>query len=105
MVMFNEANVCNILETIMFGPTACEALEEASIDLVDYAVRHLTLLCSGDIKHKQPPKHVQDLEQWKPGDPLPDIGPEESVSDELNRLRDEVTFQVRSILQLWPLLI
>ena len=43
--MFNEANVCNLLETILFNKSACEALGDAAIDLVDYVIRHLTLLC------------------------------------------------------------
>ena len=49
MVIFNEANVCNLLETIMFGELACENLEEAAIDLLDYAIRHLTQIASGEI--------------------------------------------------------
>ena len=96
MVLFNEANICNILETIMFGSSACEALDDSVIDLVDYALRHLTLLCSGQIKaHSNAGGQnlKEDLEQWRPGDKLPDV-PIESLEEELNRLREEVTFQV-----------
>ena len=92
--MFNEANVANLLETILFDASACEALEDAAIDLVDYVIRHLTLMCSGEYsKLPQGTNFKEDLENWKPGDALPDI-PVESIETELNRLRDEVIFQV-----------
>ena len=97
MVMFNEANICNILETILFGSSACEALDDSVIDLVDYVLRHLTQLCSGDIKPYSPngggSNLKEDLEHWRPGDKLPDV-PIESLEEELNRLQEEVTFQV-----------
>lgn len=95
MVMFNEANVCNILETILFGSAGCEALEDAAVDLVDYTLRHLTLLCSGQLSPENEEKGLKEsLEGWKPGDELPQL-PEESIEAELNRLQREVTFQVR----------
>ena len=96
--MFNEANICNILETILFGSSACEALDDSVIDLVDYVLRHLTQLCSGDIKPYSAASGgcsnlKEDLEHWRPGDKLPDV-PIESLEEELNRLQEEVTFQV-----------
>ena len=97
MVLFNEANICNILETILFASSACEALNDSIIDLVDYVLRHLTLLCSGDIKpHKSADGHSlkEQLEHWRPGDKLPDV-PLESLEEELHRLQEEVTFQVQ----------
>ena len=96
MVMFNEANVCNLLETILFNKSACEALGDAAIDLVDYVIRHLTLLCSRDAAAMMPSQGTtfkEDLRNWKPGQPLPDI-PVESIDAELDRLRNEVIFQV-----------
>ena len=80
----------------MFGSSACEALDDSVIDLVDYVLRHLTLLCSGEIKahaNTGGQNLKEDLEQWRPGDKLPDV-PIESLEEELNRLREEVTFQV-----------
>ena len=94
MVIFNEANVCNILETVMFGQSASENLEEAAIDLLDYAVRHLTQLASGDISPHHTTSLASNLTNWSPGQELPAI-PVESIDDELKRLQDEVAFQVR----------
>ena len=92
MVIFNEANVCNLLETIMFGELACENLEEAAIDLLDYAIRHLTQIASGEIV----PNHnsfTSKVSNWTPGQDLPDI-PIETIDEELKRLQDEVGFQI-----------
>ena len=59
-------------------------------------LRHLTLLCSGDIKpHKSADGQTlkEQMEHWKPGDKLPDV-PVETIEEELQRLQEEVTFQV-----------
>ncbi len=48
MVLFNEVNLSNLLETILYSSSACEALGDSSIDLTDYCVRHLTFLMSDD---------------------------------------------------------
>ena len=93
MVIFNEANVCNLLETISFGQSACEGMEESAIDLLDYAIRHLTQVASGEIA-PNPLSFTTQLSHWSPGQELPEI-PVESIDAELKRLQDEVTFQVR----------
>jgi hypothetical protein len=49
MVLFNEANVSNLLETTLFGASACEGLEDAAVDLVDYCVGNLSKLFSGEL--------------------------------------------------------
>ena len=46
MVLFNEVNLTNLLETILFSSSACEALGDSAIDLTDYCVRHLTCIMS-----------------------------------------------------------
>jgi hypothetical protein len=38
-VLFCEANVVNLLDTLVFHGDACHALEEAAVDLVDYIIR------------------------------------------------------------------
>ena len=42
--LHHEATVINLLETILFHQDACEALTDASLDLVDYCYRKLTYL-------------------------------------------------------------
>ena len=46
--MFNEANLSNLLETLLFHSDAVESLGEASIDLVDYCVRQIGDIVSTD---------------------------------------------------------
>ena len=89
MVIFNEANVVNILETCLFAASACQALDDSVIDLLDYALRHLNLLCSGEINSTHFLGHDQGLDK----DTI-DKWTMESVLDELKRLRHEVTFQI-----------
>ena len=48
MVLFNEVNLTNLLETILYSRSACEALSDCAIDLTDYCVRQLTFLLSGE---------------------------------------------------------
>ena len=42
MTLFNEANLVNLLETVLFQSRACQGLEEAVVDLADYCVRQIT---------------------------------------------------------------
>ncbi|KAM4613699.1 zinc finger MYND domain-containing protein 10 [Polymixia lowei] len=46
MVIYHEATVINLLETIMFHKDSCEAAGDSVLDLVDYCHRKLTLLAS-----------------------------------------------------------
>jgi len=41
MILYHEATVLNLLETVLFHQESCEAAEEAIIDLVDYCSRKL----------------------------------------------------------------
>ena len=94
MTLFNEANIGNILETILYGESACQALGDSVIDLIDYTVRHLTILASEQPLHETGRQSLKSgLDGWKPGDEIPDI-PVESVEDELERLRKDVAFQI-----------
>ena len=93
MVLFNEANVCNILDTTLFAQNACEALDETAIDLIDYALRVLSALCSGDISVPKSNDFKETLSNWKPGDQIPQF-PEESTVDEIHRLEQEIAFQI-----------
>ena len=93
MVLFNEANVCNILDTTLFAQHACEALDETAIDLIDYALRVLSALCSGDIAVPKSNDFKDTLTHWKPGDDIPQF-PEESTVDEIHRLEQDIAFQI-----------
>ena len=93
MVLFNEANVCNILDTTLFGQDACEALNDSAIDLVDYVIRILTHLCSGEVSAPKSNDFKEALSSWKPGQDLPHF-PEESTTDEICRLEQEILFQI-----------
>ena len=111
MVLFNEANMCNLLETTMYSNEACVALDDSALDLTDYCVRNLSLLICSDQMHNgsncDPDQDSaeencdsltasdlsQQLAEWKPGMELPNI-PIEDVSDEINRHRREIGFQV-----------
>lgn len=48
MVLFNEANLCNLLETILFHGSTCQSLDERAIDLADYCMRQIHWLLSRD---------------------------------------------------------
>ena len=93
MVLFNEANVCNILDTTLFAQNACEALDDAAIDLTDYVLRRLSELCSGDIAVPKCNDFKEILSNWKPGDEVPQY-PDESTVDEIQRLEQEILFQI-----------
>ena len=114
MVLFNEANMCNLLEITLYSNEACVALDESALDLTDYCVRNLSLLICADQMHGgsgwDPFTSDQDsaeekcdsltasdltqrLAEWKPGMDLPNI-PVENVTDEVKRHRREIGFQV-----------
>ena len=42
MILFNEASLANLLETVLYGELACESLGDAAIDLIDYCVRSVS---------------------------------------------------------------
>ncbi|ESO83594.1 hypothetical protein LOTGIDRAFT_179706 [Lottia gigantea] len=42
IVLYHEATVCNLLETVMYHRDACEATEDVILDLLDYCYRKLT---------------------------------------------------------------
>ncbi|XP_013417861.1 zinc finger MYND domain-containing protein 10 [Lingula anatina] len=44
MVLYHEATIINLLETIMYHKDACESAEESILDLLDYCYRKLTAL-------------------------------------------------------------
>ncbi|KAM9859162.1 zinc finger MYND domain-containing protein 10 [Aulostomus maculatus] len=44
MVIYHEATIINLLETIMFHKDSCDAADDSVVDLVDYCHRKLTLL-------------------------------------------------------------
>ena len=93
MVMFNEANVANILDTTLFAQNACEALDDSAIDLLDYACRVLSQLAGGEIQVPKANDFKEALSNWKPGQELPQF-PNESIQDEIQRLQQEILFQV-----------
>lgn len=43
-VLFHEATAIALLENVLFHPSGCESLGEASIDLIDYCVQAITQL-------------------------------------------------------------
>ncbi|XP_027002869.2 zinc finger MYND domain-containing protein 10 [Tachysurus fulvidraco] len=56
IVIYHEATVLNLLETILYHQETCEAAEDAVVDLVDYCHRKLTLLagrCARGEIHKE----------------------------------------------------
>lgn len=83
MAMFYEANIANLLETILFASCAVEALQDAAIDLADYAVRQLSFLCS---------EGIESHEIMQPGSS--DLKNEESIEEELVRLEHKTSFEV-----------
>ncbi|XP_012323246.2 zinc finger MYND domain-containing protein 10 isoform X3 [Aotus nancymaae] len=44
MVIYHEASIINLLETVFFHKEVCESAEDTVLDLVDYCHRKLTLL-------------------------------------------------------------
>ncbi|XP_059608288.1 zinc finger MYND domain-containing protein 10 homolog [Phlebotomus argentipes] len=43
-IFFHEATTVGLLETLLFHPDACEALEETSLDLIDYCLQAIIQL-------------------------------------------------------------
>ena len=93
MVVFNEANLANILDTTLFAQSAGEALEDSAIDLLDYAIRVLSQLCGGEIQVPKSDDFKEALSNWKPGQDVPQL-PDESIEEEIQRLEQEILFQV-----------
>ncbi|XP_032892657.1 zinc finger MYND domain-containing protein 10 [Amblyraja radiata] len=75
IVIYHEATIINLLETIFYHKDVCESAEEAVLDLADYCHRKLTLLAaqseSCENQERDPPtatsltelkKQSQDLE-------------------------------------------
>ena len=100
MVLFNEANLVNLLETVLYSSDACCELDDGILDLTDYCVRHLSNLVA-DIQNPEESKPdsltagdlSQQLVDWKPGMELPNL-PIEDVLDEIKRHQREISFQI-----------
>lgn len=48
MILFNEANLLNILETTLFHSSACHSLSDAAVDVTDYCVRQMMQVLSSE---------------------------------------------------------
>ncbi|NXO00269.1 ZMY10 protein, partial [Rhinopomastus cyanomelas] len=46
MVLYHEASIINLLETVFFHKEICESAEDSILDLIDYCHRKLTLLAA-----------------------------------------------------------
>ncbi|NWU91903.1 ZMY10 protein, partial [Upupa epops] len=46
MVLYHEASIINLLETVFFHKEICESAEDSLLDLIDYCHRKLTLLAA-----------------------------------------------------------
>uniref|UniRef100_A0AAY4E406 Zinc finger MYND domain-containing protein 10 n=1 Tax=Denticeps clupeoides TaxID=299321 RepID=A0AAY4E406_9TELE len=81
MVIYHEATIMNLLETIMYHKDSCEAAEDAVVDLVDYCHRKLTLLI-GKTAHGQQPSEESIT------------GPDITTVQGLQKQRDELELEI-----------
>uniref|UniRef100_A0A182P5B8 MYND-type domain-containing protein n=1 Tax=Anopheles epiroticus TaxID=199890 RepID=A0A182P5B8_9DIPT len=83
-VLYHEANVCSLLETVLYHRTVCEALGSNALDLIDYCAqaisRLIALLANG----------YNDRED----DPPPEELLNESTSEEIVRLGRGMDFRI-----------
>uniref|UniRef100_A0A182M7D7 MYND-type domain-containing protein n=1 Tax=Anopheles culicifacies TaxID=139723 RepID=A0A182M7D7_9DIPT len=83
-VIYHEANVCSLLETVMYHRTSCEALGSSALDLIDYCAqaigRLIGLLANG----------YNDRED----DPPPSDLLNESTSEEIIRMGRGIDFRI-----------
>uniref|UniRef100_A0A182JS30 Zinc finger MYND domain-containing protein 10 n=1 Tax=Anopheles christyi TaxID=43041 RepID=A0A182JS30_9DIPT len=83
-VIYHEANVCSLLETVLYHRTGCEALGSYALDLVDYCAqaigRLIGLLANGynDREDDLPPEELLN----------------ESTSDEIVRMGRGMDFRI-----------
>ncbi len=88
MILFNEANLVNLLETVLFDGEACQSLDEAALDLMDFCARHLAkMICD-----QEEINEVQ--ESWS-------AAAEETPRQELERHERTTFFQVSEIVPLY----
>ncbi|XP_053659276.1 zinc finger MYND domain-containing protein 10 homolog [Anopheles marshallii] len=83
-VIYHEANICSLLETVLYHRTSCEALDSSALDLIDYCAqaigRLIGLLANG----------YNDLED----DPPPNELLNESTSEEVIRMGRGMDFRI-----------
>uniref|UniRef100_A0A8C4WUJ4 Zinc finger MYND domain-containing protein 10 n=1 Tax=Gopherus evgoodei TaxID=1825980 RepID=A0A8C4WUJ4_9SAUR len=53
LVLYHEASIVNLLETVFFHKEICESAEDTILDLIDYSYRKLTLLAHGPCSELQ----------------------------------------------------
>ncbi|XP_029946975.1 zinc finger MYND domain-containing protein 10 [Salarias fasciatus] len=63
MVIYHEATIINLLETIMFHQDSCEAAGDSVLDLVDYCHRKLTLLASRTTNSEDHDEHISTTKE------------------------------------------
>ncbi|XP_035893290.1 zinc finger MYND domain-containing protein 10 homolog [Anopheles stephensi] len=83
-VIYHEANICSLLETILYHRTSCEALDSAALDLIDYCAQAISrligLLANG----------YNDRED----DPPPEELLNESTSEEIVRMGRGMDYRI-----------
>ncbi|XP_053677082.1 zinc finger MYND domain-containing protein 10 homolog [Anopheles nili] len=83
-VIYHELNVCSLLETVLFHRASCEALENCTLDLIDYCAqgigRLIGLLADGynDCEDDMPPETLLN----------------ESTTEEIERMRRGMDFRI-----------
>ena len=82
LVLFNEANLVNLLETCLYGSSACESLDDLAVDLIDYCVRQINCILSHG---------AEDHFLGKSEDLM-----HEDTKDEILRHQKTIQFQVHS---------
>ncbi|CAM9362081.1 unnamed protein product [Discosporangium mesarthrocarpum] len=77
--LYHEATLSNLLEVVMYHKHVCEEAGELLLELVDYCVRKITLLISGDLNQspptedKSPASVVKGLEKMTKRSPKEEI--------------------------------
>ena len=82
MVLFNEANLVNMFETLLYSEAACLSLEDSIIDLMDYCFRKINRFIHNLETSENEVKNVALLD--------------ENTSQELDRHNKDIDFQVSS---------
>ncbi|KAK0063242.1 zinc finger MYND domain-containing protein 10 [Biomphalaria pfeifferi] len=94
IVLYHEATVINLLETMMFYKETCEAAEEFTLDLVDYAYRKLCFLAAKG-------QAEEDVEEFLPNssDLTKCLSNMEELEKQDRQLQFEISIKALSLLR------
>ncbi|KAH9510040.1 Zinc finger MYND domain-containing protein 10 [Bulinus truncatus] len=94
IVLYHEATVINLLETMMFYKETCEVAEDSALDLVDYSYRKLCFLAAKG-------QSIEDFEEFLPdrSDLTQNLSNMEELERQDRKLQFEISIKALSLLR------